>query len=898
MNSKKFCFIFCTNNELFESECRYYLERLVIPEGYSIEIKPIYDAKSMCEGYNRGMRKSDAKYKIYLHHDTFIIEKNFLKKILEIFEDDGIGMIGMVGSKYLPKDLIMWDGMRVGKVKSHVSYYSNEWSGNDNPNQKYTSVQCVDGFMMITQYDLPWREDLFTNWHFYDVSQGFEFRRAGYKVVVPYMQNSWCFHYAEIMNLTLYSEEKEIFRKEYEVELRKENSIVIFWGGQSSNLWNLELYQLAVNWKDKGYNVIICDFEVLLKRNQQEIVEVLEDIYGKNNVLFSLGMHDVYESINLCNLFPSQVFFDISINMPYKEHKFMTNFPDNMIYLSTNSKSINYVRRYYQNIQNVEYIPMAVASLENHYVESSRKWDVFWMVDYVNPEKWLQDYLQLFDGSMQLLVNDIYKYMEKYSQSGVNEALAYTLEKYKLEVSDQEFTDLCLAFSSLEDYRVYKKVHNLITLFVENGIEIHVAGDGWDNYIGDGNDCIKIEPIVLNIEVYAINSKFVINSLNTCELDLILQIEKTCSCGAIPILERTPGLEEYFNDNNDVIYFDNLEEIPSKIISLIKNYDEYREKHRNIKKILDNYFSIQNQAESILKIAENMGLVHNNTILQKGNMVYEPNNVEKNITVRRLIRNSINMDDLEIKDCISAMLRFRVLYPYNNFFIYPYFCAKDYNILYDADKEMPYVLYGGKAMYYPRNMSKEDIIITYRLCCMEQDPYSPHYYKKAGYEVREGDVVLEAGVAEGNFSLSIIDKVSKVYLIECEPAWIEALQYTFAPYKDKVEIVSKYLSDSDENGNITIDTLLQGGKLNFIKMDIEGAELSALKGAKETFAKSDDIRCAICTYHRHGDEENIRKYLEENGMECETSDGYMFFDSYDEEETEPEFRRGLIYGRK
>ena len=118
--------------------------------------------------------------------------------------------------------------MRVGKVKSHVSYYSNEWSGNDNTKQKYTSVQCVDGFMMITQYDIPWREDLFTNWHFYDISQGFEFRRAGYKVVVPYMQNSWCFHYAEIMNLTLYEEEKEIFRKEYEVELRKNDSIVIF----------------------------------------------------------------------------------------------------------------------------------------------------------------------------------------------------------------------------------------------------------------------------------------------------------------------------------------------------------------------------------------------------------------------------------------------------------------------------------------------------------------------------------------------------------------------------------------------------------------------------------------------------------------------------------------------
>lgn len=50
---------------------------------------------------------------------------------------------------------------------------------------------------------------------FYDVSQGEEFRRNGYKVVVPYMDKSWCIHDDGFLNLSRYDEFRDIFLKEY-----------------------------------------------------------------------------------------------------------------------------------------------------------------------------------------------------------------------------------------------------------------------------------------------------------------------------------------------------------------------------------------------------------------------------------------------------------------------------------------------------------------------------------------------------------------------------------------------------------------------------------------------------------------------------------------------------------
>ena len=71
MDDKKFAFITCVNSDYWYNECVLYLQHLKIPEGFKIEIIPVRGATSMTAGYNSAMKNSDAKYKIYLHQDTF-----------------------------------------------------------------------------------------------------------------------------------------------------------------------------------------------------------------------------------------------------------------------------------------------------------------------------------------------------------------------------------------------------------------------------------------------------------------------------------------------------------------------------------------------------------------------------------------------------------------------------------------------------------------------------------------------------------------------------------------------------------------------------------------------------------------------------------------------------------
>ena len=143
-----------------------------------------------------------------------IIDINFLNKLLDIFSDKEIGMIGIAGPKEMPANGIMWMGGDIGAWYSSSIYFSNT-NIDINVSGKYAYVEAIDGMLMATQYDLPWREDIFDGWDFYDASQSFEFRRKGYKIVVPQPEKPLVIHDDGLLNLRNYYKYRKKFIKEY-----------------------------------------------------------------------------------------------------------------------------------------------------------------------------------------------------------------------------------------------------------------------------------------------------------------------------------------------------------------------------------------------------------------------------------------------------------------------------------------------------------------------------------------------------------------------------------------------------------------------------------------------------------------------------------------------------------
>ncbi len=218
---EKIAVIICVNDERRFAECQLYLEQQYLSPEYELEIIDIRGAASIFSGYEYARGRYNNRYKLYMHQDTFLTHKQCVQKMLTLFQQEpSIGMLGLVGSASIPPSGIWWE-------RDKNTQYGHVVQGGDVPEylevingmsmaKPYQEVAAIDGFFMMTQYDLPWRSDLFSGWHFYDVSQSVEYKRQGYKLAIPYAEEAWAFHDCGRIELDdTYEKERQIFIHEY-----------------------------------------------------------------------------------------------------------------------------------------------------------------------------------------------------------------------------------------------------------------------------------------------------------------------------------------------------------------------------------------------------------------------------------------------------------------------------------------------------------------------------------------------------------------------------------------------------------------------------------------------------------------------------------------------------------
>lgn len=220
----------------------------------------------------------------------------------------------------------------------------------------------------------------------------------------------------------------------------------------------------------------------------------------------------------------------------------------------------------------------------------------------------------------------------------------------------------------------------------------------------------------------------------------------------------------------------------------------------------------------------------------------------------------------------------------------------------ELESHLPYVIHKNKKLFFKANHTLTDVLDLYqnyiqieRLLGDEDTEHTPHQYQSPRVHVSDGDVVFDIGAAEGLFALDQLERASHVIIIESDPEWIIPLKQTFAPYKDKVTIIQKLVSDIDTDTTISLEKILShiDYRSAFIKMDIEGYELQSLTAAERTLRKGKGLKLSVASYHKQHDAEEMKSFFDNIGYFSEFSNGYMLFHLYDTP-TPPYFRKGII----
>lgn len=168
----------------------------------------------------------------------------------------------------------------------------------------------------------------------------------------------------------------------------------------------------------------------------------------------------------------------------------------------------------------------------------------------------------------------------------------------------------------------------------------------------------------------------------------------------------------------------------------------------------------------------------------------------------------------------------------------------------------------------------------------------PYYFNSKGLKLNHDEIFVDCGAYNGDtiqdFLNEVNDEFEHIYAFElARENYLALKDYTGSlPFSEKITLIEAGVGEKNyevkfgknsagpddgfslsqpqictQTGQIRkIDDVLSGQKVTLIKMDIEGSEMSALKGA-ENVIRENHPRMLICAYHRITDFYKVPEFL-------------------------------------
>lgn len=350
--------------------------------------------------------------------------------------------------------------------------------------------------------------------------------------------------------------------------------------------------KLREAFEEMGYASFVYDAQQE-RMSKELLVETLEECAGAggnceesfacvtfNNLGYNL---DISDGRNLWEAYEVP-YINILMDHPFHYEKPLRNAPETSIVLCVDQNHVRYIRRYFKNIRQTDFLPHAGVELgSKHKPLVERNIDVLYAgaLPIYTVSKMIPDLSSIQEVDGEEMAQEVLGELVRHPGKTTEDVITEYLRSRRNDISEKRIHEIIVQMRFVDSYATSFFREQTVRILVESGIRVTAYGVGWDQCDWSDNPYLDYRGKVLAPEILPLmnDSKIVLNTMTWFKAGSHDRVFNGMLAKAAVVTDDSTYMRKEFRDGEELVMFSlpELGALPEKVCSLFGHMDKAQE---------------------------------------------------------------------------------------------------------------------------------------------------------------------------------------------------------------------------------------------------------------------------------------------------------------------------------
>lgn len=274
-------------------------------------------------------------------------------------------------------------------------------------------------------------------------------------------------------------------------------------------------------------------------------------------------------------------YINILMDHPFHYEKPLRNAPKTSVVLCVDLNHVKYIRRYFKNIRQTDFLPHAGVELgSKHKPLAGRGIDVLYAgaLPIYTVNKMIPDLSAIREVDGEQMAQEVLSELVRNPQRTTEDVITDYLRSRRNDITEQRIHEIIVQMRFIDSYATSFFREQTVRILVESGIRVTAYGVGWDQCDWSDNPYLDYRGKVLAPEILPLmnDAKIVLNTMTWFKAGSHDRVFNGMLAKAAVVTDDSTYMRKEFRDGEELVMFPlkDLSTLPERVFSLFGHLEE------------------------------------------------------------------------------------------------------------------------------------------------------------------------------------------------------------------------------------------------------------------------------------------------------------------------------------